>query len=870
MIRLNEEAVDYALRGDWDWETGMNRDQLNDFETVRDYAMLVAYSNWNHVKNVGKRKDEFADAELAWVASVAGKRETRRLMGDHVLCQQDIFESRPYPDGTCWTTWSVDLHYPMPANQRNFLGEPFRSICRHSVHSGYPIPYRCFYSRNVANLFMAGRDISVTHVALGTTRVMRTHGMQGEVVGMAASLCRKHGCDPRGVYNDHLDELKALMTKGVGLGKSQPPQDYNLGGMKRRDKPSASASWRLELADGTVVVPTNAAVRGYVVSCSFRRADDGSYDYGPLTWRSSDTQEVRAVAWPIVTVPRTDRAGLLYSEVWGAPGNLRRPDWERATVGRNLNAVRDSPAFRFGALLDETATSWYLDSRETDLAPIRFFFRRGPATGTAEIEAYRPMPATIAGGRLVPFKGGWFEAATVYKAWAKDLPRTKAARVRDRSRLRDISMWFWNRGLAKDALPPVERFRRDADVGVALDWYWWHAIPYDSGYPNFWPPREGVADFRAAIARLRASGIYTQVYMNGMTWDMDDPSWCEGGLDDAILPLKAFAYNVYDRHRLADLCGHSPHFQARMSGNVRQLAESGLDGVYLDMISAASREALCRNPAHPHRPGDGAAQAVGWRRYLTELKRTHPKLHLSSEDAGEAYLDKFDSLICCQPSYERLGFGVAPKDECVPAFMAVYHDAVTMFGSYAMIDGIPPWDPKWPDKDRWKKEKPWETLFPDQFAVELSRGVVWGLQPTVHNFRLSGATDARYAVDYRFMVDTARFHAAHRDFLFDGEMRSPGVMKCATQTVDFLVRAIYAKEGSYRTVRAVLPTVHHSVWRTPDGRVAAVLVNWSRQAQSYELKTPDVAVAGTLPARTWRCIPADGAPAASAGGGGCR
>ena len=75
---------------------------------------------------------------------------------------------------------------------------------------------------------MAGRDISVTHIALGTTRLMRTHGMMGEVVGMAASLCRKHGCDPRGVYTDHLDELKALMTKGVGDGKVHPPQMYNL------------------------------------------------------------------------------------------------------------------------------------------------------------------------------------------------------------------------------------------------------------------------------------------------------------------------------------------------------------------------------------------------------------------------------------------------------------------------------------------------------------------------------------------------------------------------------------------------------------------------------------------------------------------
>ena len=157
--------------------------------------MLVAYSNWNHVKNIGPRKAEFADAELVWLAYVAGKRETRRLMGDHILTYDDVFEERKYPDGTCCTTWAIDLHYPMPANQRNYDGEPFRSICTHDKHYPYPIPYRCFYSRNVPNLFMAGRDISVTHVALGTTRVMRTHGMMGEVVGMAASICKKRGCD---------------------------------------------------------------------------------------------------------------------------------------------------------------------------------------------------------------------------------------------------------------------------------------------------------------------------------------------------------------------------------------------------------------------------------------------------------------------------------------------------------------------------------------------------------------------------------------------------------------------------------------------------------------------------------------------------
>ena len=239
MLKFSEESCSYLKRGDWDWETGMNRDQLLNFEYVRDYGMLAVYSNWSFIKNSGKRRAKWANLALNWVAYVAGKRETRRLLGDHILTQQDIFENRPMSDGTCWATWSIDLHYPMPENALHFPEDPFRSICKHSVHSGYAIPYRCFYSRNVENLFMAGRNISVTHVALGTVRVMRTTGMIGEVVGMAASVCRRHNCTPREVYRSHLEELKNLMKKGVGRGSPQPPQNYNLGSIKKVSASSA-------------------------------------------------------------------------------------------------------------------------------------------------------------------------------------------------------------------------------------------------------------------------------------------------------------------------------------------------------------------------------------------------------------------------------------------------------------------------------------------------------------------------------------------------------------------------------------------------------------------------------------------------------
>jgi hypothetical protein len=192
---------------------------------------LVVYSNWAFLKNTSAKKARYARRVFEWVAFVAGKRESRRLLGDHILTQHDVFDFTPYPDASFATTWPIDLHYPMPSNTKNYSGEPFRSICTHNRHHAYPVPYRCLYSRNVANLFMAGRNISVTHVALGTVRVMRTTGMMGEVVGMAASVCHKHGCRPRGVYADHLDELKALMRRGVGTGRPQPPQDYNCGAL---------------------------------------------------------------------------------------------------------------------------------------------------------------------------------------------------------------------------------------------------------------------------------------------------------------------------------------------------------------------------------------------------------------------------------------------------------------------------------------------------------------------------------------------------------------------------------------------------------------------------------------------------------------
>lgn len=152
------------------------------------------------------------------------------LMGDYVLKEDDLTKHVAHEDASFTTTWSIDLHRPDPENTRYFPGREFKATTDHVVIYPYPVPYRCLYSRNIDNLFMAGRNISVTHVALGTVRVMRTTGMMGEVVGMAASLCKKYQATPRDIYHYYLEELKSLMQKGVNKKGLPNNQRYNEGG----------------------------------------------------------------------------------------------------------------------------------------------------------------------------------------------------------------------------------------------------------------------------------------------------------------------------------------------------------------------------------------------------------------------------------------------------------------------------------------------------------------------------------------------------------------------------------------------------------------------------------------------------------------
>lgn len=217
-IQFSDEYHIDEPKADWQWETGFgNFNTINDAEKIRDHNLRAIYGNWSYLKK--NKPAKYAKRELAWVAYIGGKRESRRIIGDHILNQMDIQEGKFYPDGSVTATWTIDLHFPDAKNSKYFEGQEFFAGTKHIKVAPYTIPYRCLYSKNIQNLFVAGRNISTTHVAFGSTRVMRTCGMMGEVVGFAAYLTTKYKTTPRGVYQEHLPELMAILK-----GETTAPQ----------------------------------------------------------------------------------------------------------------------------------------------------------------------------------------------------------------------------------------------------------------------------------------------------------------------------------------------------------------------------------------------------------------------------------------------------------------------------------------------------------------------------------------------------------------------------------------------------------------------------------------------------------------------
>lgn len=210
-------SVDYGYW--WIELMGEGDDFISQYEDIKDDLLAYVYGMWDHIKNGGEHGAEYY--ELDWVGMLPGMRESRRLVGDYLLSENDILQNRVFDDAVAYGGWPIDVHcanglldfHKLPSEVYGFNG-------------AYTIPWRCFYSNNIRNLVMAGRNISTSKLAFASTRVMGTCSVGGQAVGTAVSLMKKYNCLPSGI-NQYVNELQQLILKDDGFIPSFTNNDKN-------------------------------------------------------------------------------------------------------------------------------------------------------------------------------------------------------------------------------------------------------------------------------------------------------------------------------------------------------------------------------------------------------------------------------------------------------------------------------------------------------------------------------------------------------------------------------------------------------------------------------------------------------------------
>jgi hypothetical protein len=200
--KITKEQLKFRKVGPENWEYGYwwiewggNKDIIRDNERIRFELLSIVMGVWDYIKNSGDYPDS-ANYALDWVGMMPGKRGSRRLVGDHILTQHDLM-SATFPDSVAIGGWPMDDHPPGGFDRADL---PPNTVLR--TPEVYEIPLRSLYSKNISNLMMAGRNISATHAAFTSTRVMATCAVIGQAVGTAAAQCVERGLSPRQLAND--------------------------------------------------------------------------------------------------------------------------------------------------------------------------------------------------------------------------------------------------------------------------------------------------------------------------------------------------------------------------------------------------------------------------------------------------------------------------------------------------------------------------------------------------------------------------------------------------------------------------------------------------------------------------------------------
>jgi len=219
-VKYPKESLTLKLRnhscppGYWWIEIGVPFDTICDNEEIKHNLLAHLLGVWDHLKNEGEHG--FGNFVLEWMGMVPGKRESRRIRGDYILTGNDIRERKQFSDAVAYGGWFMDLHTPGGILAKDKRPEPGHENSEERDKGKvylYSIPFRCLYSKNIKNLLVAGRNISVTHVALGTTRLMGTCALLGQAAGTSVYFCKKYNLYPRQIYPAYIKELQQQLLK---------------------------------------------------------------------------------------------------------------------------------------------------------------------------------------------------------------------------------------------------------------------------------------------------------------------------------------------------------------------------------------------------------------------------------------------------------------------------------------------------------------------------------------------------------------------------------------------------------------------------------------------------------------------------------
>ena len=295
----------------WYLELGGENDAIHDTEWLRDELLKTTYGIWDYIKNDPSQKEKNRYWHLDWVGMLPGKRESRRYVGDYIMTQHDVRAEGRFEDLIAYGGWTMDDHHP--AGFRT--SEPPNIF--HPAPSPYGIAYRCLYSKNIENLMFAGRNISVTHAAMSSTRVMATCSLLGQAAGTAAYLAVRNGTSPRGVYQEHLAELQnTLMDDDCWLPfrtrpipeltrkASLPPEREVLRNGKDRPDEEGYNGCRLSAGE-TVTYTFETAEEISRVRLIFDSDLNRETEPEPIARLNRNMIHNRPLGWPEAIVPKT-------------------------------------------------------------------------------------------------------------------------------------------------------------------------------------------------------------------------------------------------------------------------------------------------------------------------------------------------------------------------------------------------------------------------------------------------------------------------------------------------------------------------------------------------------------------------------------